>query len=162
MPARGLHQTHETNSMHRGPLNEYAVTCSNCTPICYPQICKLKQYIAIPLLLVAFRGVVQMSVSGSSQEICDTVCDIRKSSPQLFKYNPRSNHVTLERASWFCTFFRSKIIAHFCQLTRWTTKETHGKLLIGLKQSTKHIQILMFVLKKQTNNCCRWGRTLGS
>ena len=122
-------------------------------------------YIAIPLLLVAFRGVVQMSVSGSSQEICDTVCDIRKSSPQLFKYNPRSNHVTLERASWFCTFFRSKIIAHFCQLARWTKNETHGKLLIGLKQSTKHnemIQILMFVLKKQTNNWCRWGRTLGS
>lgn len=30
--------------MHHGLLNEYAVTCSKCTLICYPQICKLRQY----------------------------------------------------------------------------------------------------------------------
>ena len=30
--------------MHHGPLNEYAVTCSKCALICYPQICKLQQY----------------------------------------------------------------------------------------------------------------------
>lgn len=48
------------------------------------------QTAAIPLLLVAFRGIVQMSVSGS-RKYAVRVCHIRKFSPQLFKWNPRSD-----------------------------------------------------------------------
>ena len=48
------------------------------------------QTAAIPLLLVAFRGIVQMSVSGS-RKYAVRVCHIRKFSPPLFKWNPRSD-----------------------------------------------------------------------